>query len=278
MSDYLLAVIFFSLPLCIFIFIRVLKLVILYRRKKLADQRVLSHSAKDFLTENFYPYRYLSPQEKARLDWKIRYFLANKSIVGIGDLQITEDMRLLIAAQACLLLVNLNLEEIYPGLKNIFVAPTGYIEIDNPVDPALGIPVHVPRLGETWKRGPIILSWEAILRNAQYPKQRQNLIYHEFSHHLDQQDGHFDGTPELSSPKQYQIWASVMSKEFVKLRNLVADQRKSDIDSYGATNEAEFFAVCTEYFFSDPQRLYRKHPGIFEVLKNYFKIDPLKWG
>jgi Mlc titration factor MtfA (ptsG expression regulator) len=170
--------------------------------------------------------------------------LLNKRIIPTGDLKLTPEMELLIAAHACLMITNLDLPELYPGLKNIYVMEAAYVEKDNAVNPHTGLLQHVPRLGESWKRGPIVLSWDSIMEVINDSPKRHNLIIHEFSHHLDQQDGHFDGTPELGSAKRFDLWAKVMGKEFKRLQQLVIQQKQTDIDEYGATHEAEFFAVC----------------------------------
>jgi Mlc titration factor MtfA (ptsG expression regulator) len=160
--------------------------------------------------------------------------------------------------------------DVYPGLKNIYLMEDVFIPKDNPVNTHTGLPTHVARLGEAWKRGPIVLSWASI-------RQGSSVIFHEFSHQLDQQDGDFDGTPKLGKTGNYDQWAQVMGEEFLQLRDKVEAFRGSDIDSYGATNEAEFFAVITEYFYTRPMDLKDKHPKLFEIYQDYFKLDPSKW-
>lgn len=221
------------------------------------------------LLNQFMPYRFLNPEEKKRFEAKVLFFLRDKNFNGVGDLVITEEMKLLVAAEACLMITNLS-GGIYPGLKNIYLMEDVFIPKDNPVSMATGLPTHVARLGEAWKRGPIVLSWNSI-------KQGSSVIFHEFSHQLDQQDGSFDGTPKLGKTGNYDKWAEVMGKEFLNLRARVQMHKRSDIDSYGATNEAEFFAVVTEFFFTRPTLLKAKHPDIYELYRNYFKLDPVTW-
>lgn len=218
---------------------------------------------------NFTPYRFLNPEEKKRFEAKILFFLKDKNFNGVGDLVISQEMKLLVAAEACLMITNLS-GGIYPGLKNIYLIEDIFIPKDNPVNMRTGLPTHVARLGEAWKRGPIVLSWNSI-------KQGSSVVFHEFSHQLDQQDGSFDGTPKLGKTGNYDKWAEVMGKEFLNLRARVQVNKSSDIDSYGATNEAEFFAVVTEYFFTRPNLLKDKHPGIYELYCDYFKLNPSSW-
>lgn len=265
------------MPIVLYVLFNLLRSVHLKKKWKMARQKHLTDNDVKILEKKFRPYKFLTTQEKDRLELKINYILVHKRIEGIGPLKLSEEMKLLIAAEASLMIVNLDLEELYPGLTNIYVMEGTYIEKDNPVNPYTGAPHHVPRLGESRKRGPIILSWDSIAESIKYSPKKHNLIIHEFSHQLDQQDGHFDGTPQFQTQKQYDLWARVMGDEFIKLRNRILHHESSDISEYGATNEAEFFSVCTEYFFTDPVNLYEKHPAIFEIYLDFFKIDPRKW-
>ncbi len=248
-------------------------------RKKWREARsyIFDEEDRRILDVYFPPYPFLSSIEKERLDLKIKYFLTHKRIEATGELKLNKDMRLLIAAHACLIIMNMDLEDIYPGLKNIYVMEGSYVEKKNLVNPYTGLPSYSPRLGESWKRGPIIISWDAITQIIHSSPKKHNIIIHEFSHHLDQQDGHFDGTPKLETDLQFHQWASIMGGEFIKLRGKVSKQKPTSIEAYGATNEAEFFAVCSEHFFTDPFSLVRKHPEIFQIFLDYFKIDPRKW-
>lgn len=217
----------------------------------------------------FKPYHFLKADEKKRFQTKLLYFLHDKIFTGVGELQITEEMKLLVAAEACLMITNIN-GDVYPGLKNIYLMEDVFIPKDNPVNISTGLPTHSARLGEAWKRGPIVLSWRSI-------EQGSSVIFHEFSHQLDQQDGNFDGTPLLGKNGNYDKWAQIMGKEFFALKNRILAHKHSDIDNYGATNEAEFFAVLTEYFFTRPQLLKKKHPDIYDIYQSFFQLDPLVW-
>lgn len=219
--------------------------------------------------EQFKPYKFLTQDEKKRFETKVQIFLEDKYFNGVGDLEVTEEMKLLVAAEACLLITNV-LGPVYPGLKNIYLMEDVFIPKDNPVNALTGLPTHEARLGEAWKRGPVVLSWKSI-------KQGSSVIFHEFSHQLDQQDGSFDGTPELGKNGNYDKWAQVMGREFLKLRQRIQQHKRSDIDTYGATNEAEFFAVVSEYYFTRPNRLKENHPEVYGIFNDYFKLNPLRW-
>lgn len=226
-----------------------------------------SHYEK--MLNQFLPYQFLNQGEKKRFQSKFLYFLSDKNFNGVGDLLITEEMKVLIAAEACLMITNIS-GGVYPGLKNIYISEDVFIPKDNPVNVNTGMPVHTARLGEAWKSGPVVLSWKSIVQGS-------SVVFHEFSHQLDQQDGSFDGTPNLDKDGNYDKWARIMGQEFLELRKRVEAHHSSDIDNYGATNEAEFFAVVTEYYFTRPSLLKEKHPEIYEIYQGYFKLDPLRW-
>jgi Mlc titration factor MtfA (ptsG expression regulator) len=102
----------------------------------------------------------------------------------------------------------------------------------------------------------------------------QNVVVHEFAHQLDSEDGTMDGAPNLGGRARYTSWARVLGKEFDELSTRLHDGRSSDIDSYGATNPAEFFAVVTEMFFEKPRALKQRHPALYEELAAFYRQDP----
>lgn len=261
-------ILLFGTPFLIYLgVIKYKKFRVQQQLKKLAETQFPETFEK--MLQKFVPYKFLNEEEKKRFKTKILFFLQDKIFNAVGDLIITDEMKLLVAAEACLMITNIE-GDIYPGLKNIYLMQDVFIPKDNPVNATTGLPTHSARLGEAWKRGPIVLSWNSIAQGS-------SVIFHEFSHQLDQQDGSFDGTPKLGQNGNYDKWAQVMGKEFINLRNRVMSHKGSDIDTYGATNEAEFFAVVTEYFFTRPQLLKDKHPGIYELFKSYYQLDPSVW-
>jgi Mlc titration factor MtfA (ptsG expression regulator) len=243
---------------------------------KRSDRTPFHDSDIKTLKEKFHPYSYLNESEQKELQRKIKFFLMTKNINPVGEIIVTPEMKLLIAAEACLLITNLPLN-VFPGLTNIYLMEDTFIKKDNPINPNTGLQVDVPKLGEAWKGGPIVLSWTAVEDGLKHPHGRNNVVFHEFSHNLDQQDGSFDGTPSLGPSGNYQRWSDVMGQEFIGLKKILSLRHSSDIDAYGATNEAEFFAVLTEYFFNRPKMLREKHPDIYDIYNQYFKIDPIRW-
>jgi Mlc titration factor MtfA (ptsG expression regulator) len=220
-------------------------------------------------------YRLLSPDEQAELRKLIRVFLSEKKFEGCGGLAITDEIRVTIAAQACILLLNRE-HDYYGGLHSILVYPNSYVAPAKFVDD-LGV-VHEGdegRLGEAWLRGAIILSWDEVRRDAHDFQDGRNVTFHEFAHQLDQQDGSFDGAPLLEKPSHYRSWARVLMKEYQALGRAAERGQETLIDQYGATEPAEFFAVVTEAFFEMPEALKEEHPELYEELKKFYHQDPL---
>ena len=219
-------------------------------------------------------YSLLSGPEQKRLQRLIAGFLAEVRFEGCAGLEITDEMRITIAAHACLLLLNRE-QDFYPGLQSVLVYPSSYLAPSRTVDP-LGV-VHEGdehRLGEAWMRGAVILSWDDVQRDATDFHDGRNVTLHEFAHQLDQQDGSFDGAPVLDHRSRYRSWARVLTKEYQALQEAAEQGDASVIDQYGATDPAEFFAVVTEAFFEQSEALRAKHPQLYRQLKRFFRQDP----
>jgi Mlc titration factor MtfA (ptsG expression regulator) len=220
-------------------------------------------------------YGLLSCDEQDQLQKLIRVFLAEKEFEGCGGLEMTDEIRVTIAAQACILLLNRE-HDYYAGLHSILVYPSSYMAPSKSVDP-VGV-VHEGdqgRLGEAWLRGAIILSWDDVRRGSADFQDGQNVTLHEFAHQLDQEDGSFDGAPVLEKVSHYRSWAHVLLKEYKALGEAAERGQETLIDQYGATDPAEFFAVITEAFFERPKALKEKHPELYEELMKFFRQDPL---
>ena len=129
-------------------------------------------------------------------------------------------------------------------------------------------------LGEAHYRGPVILVWDTVKKETRHPEHGHNVVYHEFAHKLDMLDGKADGTPPLATKEEYERWIEVCSRVFLELSEKVEHGRKTYIDDYGATNEAEFFAVATEHFFCQPEQLKHHRPELYQVLKEFYRQDP----
>lgn len=218
-------------------------------------------------------YEKLTAEEQKRLRDKVQIFIAQKNFEGAGGLEITDEMKVTIAGQACVLLLHLDEEEdVFPTVESIVVYPSAY-KVPG-VHKEGGIVSEEARAGEAWQLGTVVLSWDAVLHGAHDPRDGHNLVLHEFAHALDQEDGAGDGAPVLPKRSMYGPWAHVLGEEYEDLVWLTEHGRKSLIDAYGATNPAEFFAVITETFFEKPAQLKRKHPELYEQLVKFYRQDP----
>ncbi len=217
-------------------------------------------------------YRRLPLDLRERLHADMNVFLAEKRFSGCGGLEITDEMRLIVASQACLLQINQR-NKYYPTFTSILIHPRTYVAQERRADGTVGDSV---RAGESWRRGPLVLSWSDARSGVANPKDGHNVILHEFAHKLDEQDGRVDGAPELPEA-QGRSWPVVFCREFKRLQKRVARRHKTVMDAYGATEPAEFFAVAVESFFEKPHQLRDKRPELYEELRNWSGLDPASW-
>ena len=234
------------------------------------------------------PYFRLLPRDlQAQLEEHIQVFVAEKRFIGCGGLAISDEVRVTIAAQACLLILNRK-SDYYPNLRQILVYPGAFIverlapvALDAPRTGAMiGGPLQEQRLaltGESWTRGQVVISWEDALDGAAVADDGRNVVIHEFAHQLDQQKGYANGAPWLGRRDRYPRWSQVMSEEFARLQEQALIQQPSLFSHYGATNPAEFFAVVSEVFFEQPRAMASMHPALYEELRSLYRVDPLSW-
>ncbi len=200
------------------------------------------------------------PATRERFLRYLNVFLSEITFIGAGGLEITEEMRVVIGAAAVRIIVHLD-PSYYDRLTEIVVYPHDYKHPDK--DGVIYGEAH------TW--GTVVLSWPAVLRGMANPHDRHDTAVHEFAHVLDIADGAFDGTPELHASGHYSPWGDVMSRHFFQLKR--TRRRRHDVlRQYGATNEAEFFAVATEAFFEDPERLRDKAPDLYDELARFYRV------
>ena len=221
----------------------------------------------------------LSASDRAELLGHTRIFLAEKRFEGCGGFEITDEVRVTIAAQACLLLLHRK-TDYFPGLLTILVYPLPYmVEENRQVGEHLWEEGTVSRLGETGRRmGSLVLSWGAVKHGATDPSDGKNVVLHEFAHQLDYENHAADGVPGLATREQQLAWAAVMRSEFASLRAADESGVPSLLDAYGATDPAEFFAVSVEAFFERPRALRTRHSKLYTELRNYFQQDPVEFS
>src|SRR5882762_7156770 len=221
----------------------------------------------------------LSAGDRAELLGHIQVFLAEKRFEGCGGFEITDEVRVTIAAQACLLLLHRE-TDYFPGLLTILVYPLTYmVQEDHQIGEHVWEERTVGRLGETGRRmGSLVLSWGAVKHGAADPSDGKNVVLHEFAHQLDYENFAADGTPALATRKQQLAWREVMRTEFASLRAAEETGIPTLLDTYGATNAAEFFAVSTEAFFERPIMLRAQHPRLYAEFQEYFRQDPVEFS
>jgi Mlc titration factor MtfA (ptsG expression regulator) len=221
-------------------------------------------------------YARMQPDEQQQLLDLIRLFVADKTFYGCKGLQITDEIRITIAAQACLLLLNRH-TRVFPDLHFILVYPYAFRAGHEQHNPD-GTVIRGQRelLGESWQYGKVILSWDDVEAGVADFRDGHNVVLHEFSHQLDSEDGLVNGAPVMRHSK-LKTWADVFSREFADLIAAADNQQLAVMDPYGASSPAEFFAVATETFFEKPAELAQMHPHLYAELGNYYKVDPRKW-
>lgn len=236
----------------------------------------LSRAHVEIIEKNVSHYHRLSSDEQETLRQHVRVFLAEKRFEGAGGLEITDEIRVTIAAQACLLLLGDPRTDYYPHLRTIIVYPSTYVApIIQPGPGRLVTEGAQARLGEAWSHGgTLVLSWDAVKCGGCDTCDAHNVVLHEFAHVLDNEDGGMEGAPLLPSRSAYAPWARILSAEFDNLRRDLARGAPTVLRPYAAQSPAEFFAVATETFFERPIALRQHHPALYDQLRGYFNQDP----
>lgn len=240
------------------------------RRNHLLSMR-LTEQERNELGKDFPTFSRLPINLRDELEGLIHVFLDEKSFEACGGIdEVTGHMRRVVAAEACLLLLNRK-HDYYRKLRSILIYPTAY-------KASSGDGSDSVRLGESWSSGSVVLAWDSVVSGGRNEEDGSNVAIHEFAHQLDQVDGAGDGVPELPNGKgSYREWAHVFSKAFEKFQTRLEKRGKTVIDPYGATNPAEFFAVATETFYEKPKQLKEKYPEVYEQLQSYYNVDPMEW-
>ena len=222
-------------------------------------------------------YRRLPDALRAQLHGHLQIFLREKKFVGCNELVIDDRMRITIAAQASLLLLN-RITDYFPGFTSVLVYPESFVVPTVRRDGALETRAQEVRSGESWHHGPVVLSWADIQHGVASADTGHNVVLHEFAHKLDEENGLVDGVPALADPAAQTEWIDVLGREYDLLRLRAQHAEEVVLDAYGATSPAEFFAVATEVFFERPRALAARHPRLYATLLSYFKVDPARWS
>lgn len=246
------------------------------RRRRLMGESIPA-ARQQLIAKNLPLYNRLPDTLRQQLHGLVNVFLDEKRFIACGGLEMTDEIKVTVAAQACMLLLNRK-THFYQKLKTIYIYPHTYVAKSVQQDGGLVIEGTSVRLGESWRNGPVVLAWDSIIGGARNVQDGRNVVLHEFAHQLDQEDGDADGAPILDNRSCYRSWAAVLGEEYERLCRKKQGRRRSVISTYGATNPAEFFAVATEAFFEKPKQMHQRSPELYEELKNYYKLDPLVWS
>ncbi len=244
-----------------------------WRRRRIA-RRPFPRRWGDVLAQAFPRFLRLAPDDREELQRLIQVFLAGKRFEGGAGFRVTDEVRLTIAAQACLLLLH-RVADPYPGLLSVIVYPHEYLATQRTRD-SIGLvrETRQIRLGETSARGAVVVSWDAARQGASDENEGRSVVLHEFAHLLDAEAGGFDGAPLLPRRSMYEQWSRVLLEEYARLQDRVARGEAADFDPYAATSPAEFFASVTERFFQEPHALAEARPLLFDELARYYRQDP----
>jgi MtfA peptidase len=247
-------------------------------KRRRAGQKAFPEHWLRIIEENVPFYKNLPDEDKKELLRDVLIFMSEKHFEGCGGLKITDEISVTIAAQACILLLHRK-TDYYPGLSSILVYPQAYVaHMTEPLPDGVVTEGLYVRLGESWHRGSVVLSWDDVKCGAADVHDGNNIVFHEFAHQLEDSGARGDNTPVLQNRSRYIAWARVLQKDFEKLRYDVSHNRKTFLNEYGAKNHAEFFAVATEYFFEKPRELRKLHPELYQELKFFYQQDPAELG
>jgi MtfA peptidase len=232
---------------------------------------------REVLRHRMPAFRALPADLQLQLKKHAQVLLAEVPFIGCNGLAVTTEMRVLVAAQAALLLLNRRAAS-FRNLRQVLLYPQPFI-VERAQTNGHGITDETRRVlsGESWQQGQVVLSWPDVLAGAAVPDDGHNVVIHEFAHQLDQETGAANGAPYVFGRAARVRWAATLSAEFEALRQRLARGEDGLIDAYGATSPAEFFAVTSELFFERPQALAAAHPLLYRELSSCYRTHPLSW-
>lgn len=256
-----------------------------HRRRRKARSLPFPPSWLRILEDSVPYYRLLPPDDQHELREHIKVFLSEKTFEGCAGQEITDEVRVTIAAQACVLLLHRD-TDYFPGLRTILVYPDQYVGPYKSGGPGGVIREGTQvRAGESWQGtfapqsgGPVVLSWNHVKRGAADIGDGHNVVFHEFAHQLDGENGAVEGVPVLPDRRTYAQWMRMLGQEYQRLLEDLRTGRPTVLNPYAATNPAEFFAVATEMFFERPRDLQHERPGLYSELRGYYRQDPASIG
>ena len=276
MTDFSFALLLLALALSVLAWLAGPWLRVQWRRNRVRRQP-FPPEWREVLRQRMPAFRALPADLQLQLKKHAQVLLAEVPFIGCNGLVVSTEMRVLVAAQAALLLLNRRGAS-FRNLRQVLLYPEPFI-VDRAIPNGLGLMDDTRRVlsGESWQQGQVILSWPDVLAGAAVPDDGHNVVIHEFAHQLDQETGSANGAPFVQGRSARQRWALTMQTEYQALQRRLAQGEPGLIDAYGATDPAEFFAVTSELFFERPQALAAAHPLLFRELAGCYRTNPLSW-
>ena len=248
------------------------------------QRRVLAHPFppywRQILRQRVPLLRSLPADLQIRLRERIQIFLAEKAFIGCAGLVVTEEMRVVVAAQACLLVLHRSMRA-YDNVRQVLLYPGPFVTRRTVTDVA-GVQQEQRNVlsGESWTQGQVILSWPDVLQGAIVAHDGQNVVLHEFAHQLDQENGAAHGAPPPvagDAAHNPALWQQTFSAAYTYLQTQVLHGEQGLFNHYGAQSPAEFFAVATEVFFEQAVAMAAQFPALYQALRGYYQVDPASW-
>ncbi len=247
-------------------------------RRREQQQRVAFPAAwRKILRRRVPLVRRLPVDLQLQLKKHIQVFIAEKTFIGCAGLKITDEMRVVIAAQACLLILN-RPTSYFRNLRQILVYP-GAFAVDRVHADGTGVLQEQRQAlsGESWSQGQVILSWQDSLEGAAVANDGRNVVIHEFAHQLDQENGVANGAPRLPRHADRRRWSQVFQAAYDKLQVQIRQGHTGLLNPYGGTNPAEFFAVASEVFFEQSEAMAWDDPALYAVMRDFYQVNPVNW-
>ncbi len=243
------------------------------RRRRRAVDAPFPEAWRTLLEANMAHWRWLDDEERDHLECLIKGFLFDRRFEWVDGLERSDEIEVLVAASACLLILGLE-NAYYRDVTSIIMYPSQTAQRGHRAAPeaaGLATDAIVPILGEAMLHGPVVIAWDSAKRSAAHPSTGHNVIYHEFAHKIDMADGSADGLPPMAIA-QRDRWEEVCGREYGALKEGTSDD--PFLDGYGAVNPAEFFAVATEFFFDRPIDMANHEQDLYHVLREFYRQDP----
>ncbi|MBM3695989.1 MAG: zinc-dependent peptidase [Actinobacteria bacterium] len=248
------------------------------RRRRKAREAPFPPAWRALLSGSVVQWRYLDAAERARLEDLIKVFLVDKEFEGAGGMRVTDEVRVNIAAQACLLVLGLDDPRYYyRDVHSIIVYPSSVRPTGPQPSPLLDGAVTAapaPLAGQARLHGPMVIVWDQAAAQARFPGTGRNVVHHEFAHKIDMADGAVDGSPRHRDLSAGRHLDEVLAREFARLRRRSEEGEPTLLDSYGGQSAVEFFAVATEAFFDVPVPLQEQCPELYGALAGFYGQDP----